>query len=98
ATEMVIVESRHLDTDARERGRHEVDAPSTPDQARARLVDLVRGLHPEAVHRSYADGAATFLAPDHLIVAFYERRGSALEARRAPALNGRGTQHRLFHS
>jgi|FEC22Drversion2_1045045.scaffolds.fasta_scaffold09324_2 hypothetical protein len=95
---MVIVESRHLDTDARDRGRHEVDAPSSPDQARARLVELVRGLHPEAVHRSYADGAATFLAPDHLIVAFYENRGPARRSVRPSARNGGETQDRLFES
>lgn len=74
ATATVIVESRHLDTDARVREEHEVAAPADLHQERSRLIALVRDLHPQATHRSYADGAATFLERDHLIVAFYESR------------------------
>lgn len=80
----IIVESRHLDTDARERVAYDVAAPRDAGQERSRLVELVSDLHPEATQRSYADGAATFLARDHLIVAFYESRdllGSAREGR-----------------
>lgn len=70
----VIVESRHLDTDVRVREEHEVNAPADLAEERSRLLGLVRGLHPQVTHRSYADGAATFLDRDHLIIAFYESR------------------------
>lgn len=93
----IIVEHRHLDTDERARRVYTVDAPGDDAQERARLLRLVADLHPEAANRSYADGAATFLSPDHLIVAFYERRtvrgrrdrGGAAAADRPP-------QDRLF--
>lgn len=96
-TATVIVESRHLDTDARVRDEYEVATPSDPVQERSRLVELVAGLHPRARHRSYADGAATFLDSDHLIVAFYQSRdllGSPNHG--ALAARGRPAQDRLF--
>jgi hypothetical protein len=38
---------------------------------KSQIVDLVRDLYPNAELRSFADGAATFLAPKLLIVAVY---------------------------
>lgn len=93
----IIVETRHLDTDARIRDAHEVVAPENAGQERLRLVELVSDLHPGAIPRSYADGAATFLGREHLIVAFYEAR-DLLGSIRAGALERKShaPQVRLF--
>lgn len=77
------MESRDLDTDERERSTHEVPAPRGPSELRERLVDLVRVTHPGAEPRSYADGAATFLDRQHLVVTSY-----------ADPLTARGEQRR----
>jgi hypothetical protein len=63
-------------------------------------VELVGRLHPTARPRSYADGAATFLDRDHLIVAFYERRDPAVRngRRRTAGKARRPDQDRLFES
>lgn len=99
ATTTVIVESRHLDTDARARDRFEVPPPATASEERSRLIDLVRDLHPAASHRSYAEGAATFLDRDHLIVAYYERREApGANGRTGPSRSGRTAQDRLFEA
>ena len=99
ATTTVIVESRHLDTDARVREEHEVAAPVDLVQERALLLGLVRDLHPRATHRSYADGAATFLDRDHLIVAFYESRDLLGRVGASGLVSaGRPAQGRLFDS
>ena len=98
-TATVIVETRHLDTDRRAREDYEVEEAGTDQQRRSRLIELVGRLYPAATHRSYADGAATFLDRDHLIVAFYERRtAAAANGRRGtPASRGSG-QDSLFES
>jgi hypothetical protein len=92
----VIVESRHLDTDARVRDVYEVTVPADSGQQKSRLLELVKDLHPRATHRSYADGAATFLDSDHLIVAFYESRELLGRAGRGLARPTRPDQDRLF--
>ena len=80
----VIVESRDLDSDERERASYQVVAPHDEAQERSRLVELVAETHPEARPRSFANGAATFLAPQHLVVAFYtDRAGSGGPAGRS---------------
>ncbi len=96
-TTTVIIESRHLDTDERVRGTYEVASPVDAGEERFRLVALVADLHPRAAHRSYRDGAATFLDRDHLIVAFYESR-TVVDApgREGLAGGGRPAQDRLF--
>lgn len=53
---------------------------STP-ALQSELIDLVRGLYPGSEFRSFADGAATFLAPKLLIVAVY-RLAEEPDARR----------------
>lgn len=92
----VIVESRDLDTDARERRVHQVEPPRDELHQRRQLVALVADSHPGAKPRSFANGAATFLGRQHLIVAFYE----ALPARAGGASTppAVGVQHRLFSS
>jgi hypothetical protein len=98
-TATVIVESRHLDTDARARDEYQVAMPTDQVQEKSRLVELVTGLHPHAKHRSYAEGAATFLDSDHLIVAFYESRNLLSSPSRGGfAGRGRPAQDRLFDS
>lgn len=80
-TTTVIVESRDLDTDAREREAFEVPPPAGPDQQRMQLMRLVATTHPSAKPRTFADGAATFLDRQHLVVAFYVDRGVATRRR-----------------
>lgn len=45
--------------------------PSGASEQSVQLVEAVAKLHPAAKMRSFADGAATFLDRQHLIVAFY---------------------------
>jgi len=70
-TVTLVVEARDLDTDARSRESRSMSAPGTPLEQRRQLADAVAALHPGAKMRSFADGAATFLDRQHLIVAFY---------------------------
>ena len=73
----LIIEARDLDTDARSREARSMSAPATALEQRRQLVDAVAALHPSAKMRSFADGAATFLDRQHLIVAFYAERSPA---------------------
>lgn len=68
----VIVEARDLDTDARTRQVIEAHRPSGAAGRRTQLQSIVAELHPDAKIRSFADGVASFLAPQHLIVARYD--------------------------
>lgn len=93
----VIVESRDLDTDAREREIHRVEPPRDELHQHRQLVALVARSHPGARPRSFANGAATFLGRQHLIVAFYENR-EPVPRRRAEPATPAGVQHQLFSS
>jgi hypothetical protein len=68
---LLIVEACDLDSDARDRQEFEVDAPRDPAAQREQLAEVVGQIHPTATLRSFANGAATFLGPGHLIVAHY---------------------------
>lgn len=68
----VIVEARDLDTDARTRQVIETHRPNAAAGRRTQLQRIVADLHPDAKIRSFADGVASFLAPQHLIVARYD--------------------------
>lgn len=70
----VVIESRHLDTDEREHVRVEAEPPPEEHGQQRLLARLVTERHPGARFRSFADGAATFLDQDHLIVAAYSPR------------------------
>lgn len=70
-SQRVVVESRDLDTDERDRT---VLAASRPDSVEARereLRDLIAEVHPEARFRSFAGDVATALDRQHLVVAHY---------------------------
>jgi hypothetical protein len=67
----VIVEARDLDTDERSRAICVVGRPSSSAEQRGQLAEAAARFHPRARMRSFADGAATFLDRQHLIVAFY---------------------------
>jgi hypothetical protein len=66
---LVIVEARHLDTDDRQRCEMAVDTQAGVSGQREQLAKVVGQIHPSARLRSFAAGAATFLGPEHLVVA-----------------------------
>ena len=57
---MVILESRDTETGERQRDVFEVTPPPEPGRERAILAQLVRGIHPGAVERSYDGAVAVF--------------------------------------
>jgi hypothetical protein len=69
----VIVEARDLDTDERESRSFRIGLPSTSEAERSELERLVAGAYPDAVPRSFANGAATFLSRRQLVVAHFVR-------------------------
>ena len=66
-----MIEARDLDTDERSRIEFEIDAPSDEPSKHAQLVTMVSRVHPNAVLRSFGGDAASFLGPNHLVVAHY---------------------------
>jgi len=68
---MVAITARHLGTPDRDESIVEADARRGESGRKALLIDLVRARYPEAEFRSYANNAASFLAPKLLIVAAY---------------------------
>lgn len=67
----LTIEARDLDTDARQRTTVEAVPSSNAAEQREALIAAVTGLFPDAELRSFADGAASFLDSQHLIVASY---------------------------
>ena len=67
----LTIESRDLDTDARNQSVISVAPPVDPGAQRAALAEAVARLFPRARLRSFSNGAATFLDTQHLIVASY---------------------------
>ena len=57
---LVIIESRDLDTGERMRDVFEVTPAPEPGRERAVLAEVVAGIHPGAIERSYADRVGTF--------------------------------------
>lgn len=92
AATALIIEAPDLDTDARRRTMIDAVPPVDPTRQRAALVEAVEHLFPGARLRSFSNGAATFLDPQHLIVASYadlpdsrsQRRKSEPEERQEP--------------
>jgi hypothetical protein len=80
----LIVEARHLDTDARVRNERDVDAPTDTAGQRAQLASEVERLHPGARMRSFDRGAASFLDASHLVVAHYSDAHVPAEDLREP--------------
>ncbi len=89
----LVVEARDLDADARSRETAAVSYPTNPADQRLQLAEAAAKLHPRAKMRSFANGAATFLDRQHLIVAFYADLPA--EARAARRSRGSG-QAALF--
>lgn len=72
-TTIITIEARDLDSDERSRTVLERVVPHEPARQRAALIAEVARVHPTARIRSFADGTATFLDRQHLVVAWYER-------------------------
>lgn len=94
----VTIKSRDLDTDAKEIATVEVEVELSRDPVaqRAQLTRLVEQRHPGARPRSFAEGAATFLTREHLIVASYAKLSSSRS--RAATAGETSTQEPLFVS
>jgi hypothetical protein len=89
--DLVVVTAKRLDSDETVEAAHEVP-PASAGAIRSQLAAAVSSLYPEAEFRSYADGAATYLAPKLLIVAVY-RPGEKADA---PVEEDEDTQQQLF--
>jgi hypothetical protein len=87
----ITITARDLDTDDRTTLEVEADVSAAPGDQRAGLVQAVRAVHPEARIRSFANGAATFLDRQHLVVASYAAIPKRGESRR-----GSSAQESLF--
>lgn len=70
-TVAVKVETRHLDTDEREQFHFRVAPCGSEALERAQLIEVVTQVMPEASMKSFANGAATFLGRQHLVIAAY---------------------------
>lgn len=57
---LVIIESHDLDTGERTRDAFEVTPAPEPGRERAVLAEVVAGIHPGAIERSYADRIGVF--------------------------------------
>jgi len=71
STVTVRVETRQLDTDERKRSDFDVPPRGSEALERAQLVEIVAQVMPDAKIRSFANGAATFLGRQHLVIAAY---------------------------
>lgn len=70
-TTELVIEARDLDTDARVRRSVRVVAPMEIAGQRGQLERIVAEVHPDAKLRSFANGAATFLGRQQLVIAHY---------------------------
>jgi hypothetical protein len=70
-TAQITIKARDLDTDTKRVATIEVAPAWEPEEQRLQLARVVEEHHPGARLRSFADGAATFLDREHLIVASY---------------------------
>jgi hypothetical protein len=92
----VRITARHLGTTKREEAILEVGSRSDEMARKNLLVDLVGARYPEARLRSYADRAASFLAPKLLVVAAYRELRSQEETATTVAPPGDDGQQDLF--
>lgn len=72
-TVTVKVTERDLDSDDRRISEREVQAPDSPAEQRNGLIAAVHAVRPDARIRSFADGAATFIDRQHLVIASYAK-------------------------
>jgi len=74
----VVIKTRDLDTDAKAFEVVEVDrVPDNPLRQEQHLEEVVKALHPDVRHRSFAEGVSSFVAPQHLVVAYYKEQRQA---------------------
>jgi len=71
----LVITAKALDSDAVDETIQELEPISSENAMRAQISERVRSLYPQAELRSFADGAATYLAPKLLIVAVYRLAG-----------------------
>lgn len=67
----ITITARDLDTDERSVVEVEATPPSGLAEQRTGLIGAVRELRPSARMRSFANGAATFIDRQHLVIAVY---------------------------
>lgn len=82
----VKVETRDLDTDDRERSEFAVPARPSDALERAQLIEIVATVRPDAVIRTFANSAATFLGRQHLVIAAYAESRKTRRARARAAV------------
>jgi hypothetical protein len=70
-SDSVLITAKRLDSDEAFETIAEIDPPESESAVRAQLDRLVRANYPDAEFRSFAGGAATYLAPKLLVVAVY---------------------------
>lgn len=91
----VTIESHDLDTGERMRDVFEVTPAPEPGRERAVLAEVVAGIHPGAIERSYADRVGTFRdGRREIIAALTTVEGGMAEA--APEPEPDPAQERLF--
>lgn len=97
----MIVKTRDLDTDEKRFSAFEVDR--VPDNAQRRgeiLAEVVANQHPKARQQSLADDVASFVSPEHLIVAKFaseDLEEALLRSERSAATDETaGEQDQLF--
>lgn len=74
-TDSVVITAKRLDSDEVSEAIVEVEAPASELALRKLLAELVGARHPDAEFRSFANGAATFLASKLLVVAVHRISG-----------------------
>lgn len=74
-TDSVVITAKRLDSDELSEATVEVETPASELALRKLLTELVGARHPDAELRSFANGAATFLAPKLLVVAVHRLSG-----------------------
>ena len=72
-TATITITARDLDTDERSVIEVETSPPTGLAEQRTALMGAVRNLRPSDRMRSFANGAATFIDRQHLVVAVYSR-------------------------
>lgn len=70
-TVTVKITERDLDSDERRTSERDVEAPGSQAEQRNGLIAAVRSVSPDARIRSFADGVATFIDRQHLVIASY---------------------------
>jgi hypothetical protein len=78
--DLVVLRAKRLDSDETVEASQKIEPIRSEAAIRDQLGVVVSSFYPEAEFRSYAGGAATYLAPKLLIVAVY-RPGQRADAR-----------------